>query len=89
MDVALNAKDPVKVARQPTNGHSNPTVTASWGRITSTTAFQFSVCFVYQYQLFVIFYTDYSFIVFFQKSEFCLVLQLTPKPRFYGQWGGN
>ena len=59
MDVALNTGDPVKAARQPTNGHPNYTRTDAARRIMSTTAFQFSLNFVsvsvnFFYRLFMV-----------------------------------
>ena len=72
MDVTLNAGDPVKAARQPTNGHPHPTGTAETGRLTPTTAVQPSqICF--QYQFYVLFILQFYFTVFFyffQKPEF-------------------
>ena len=42
--------DPVKAARQPTNGHPLITGTAATGRVTSTAAVQPSqFCFLYQF----------------------------------------
>ena len=88
MDVTLNDGDPVKAAR--TNGHLHFNGTAETGRITSI---QPSQDLFFQYQFYALFYFYWYIYCTFSKARvlflFIFFLQLTPKNRFYGQWGGS
>ena len=80
MDVTLNGGDPVKAARQPTNGHLHLTGTAATGRIMSTTAVQLSqICFTVSVLcLFMVFFT----VFFSQKPLFYFLFAADPKNSF-------
>ena len=89
MDVTINAGDPVKAARKPTNGHPNLTGTATTGRITSTTAFQPSLSFVsvsFFLQFYLLYFLQYLQYLFQKPVFYFFCFGADPKNPF---WGGN
>ena len=87
MDVAINAGNPIKAANQRTSEPNRKGIAAT-GRITSTTTFQPSLSFVSLSVLCLFFYRFIN-CIFSKVSILLVLLQLTPKPFFYVQCGGN